>query len=297
MTNIYLTSAATGALVLIFLTSAAFADNAAQTPDKTGYTLFNPVLDDQLRDMDTDRPNATNTPHTVGAGHLQIETGFLDDTYMRDRSQGGDVRNNALTLGRINLRLGVLNNLEINATVDSFDVSSTTDHATGQITRQHGFGDMGIGAKLNLWGDDGADDIWSTGFAIQPQLSIPTAQAGLGSGHPEFSIATPLLIIMPAGFHLGLQAVASRQRNGANTAYVTGWQGSASIDRVFGTFDIYLEYWVQPGIEAHAETQSSVDIGFTYPLTPNLVLDTGLNFGLSRHVHSIEFTTGASVRF
>ena len=31
--------------------------------------------------MDTDRPNITNTPHTIDAGHLQIEAGAADYAY------------------------------------------------------------------------------------------------------------------------------------------------------------------------------------------------------------------------
>ncbi len=51
---------------------------ATQPADKGQYTLFNPTPADQLRGMDTDRPNKTNTPHTIDAGHLQIEIGGFD---------------------------------------------------------------------------------------------------------------------------------------------------------------------------------------------------------------------------
>jgi hypothetical protein len=48
---------------------------ASQPPDKWQYNLFNPTPTDLLSGMDSDRPNITNTPHTIDAGHLQIETG------------------------------------------------------------------------------------------------------------------------------------------------------------------------------------------------------------------------------
>jgi hypothetical protein len=55
---------------LIALLCAALAQlaRADSPPDRSQYTLFNPTPDGQLRDMDTDRPNITNTPHTIDVG-------------------------------------------------------------------------------------------------------------------------------------------------------------------------------------------------------------------------------------
>ena len=43
---------------------------AASAPDKSGYTLFNPTPDDQLRAFCTDRPPTATLPCTVDAGHF-----------------------------------------------------------------------------------------------------------------------------------------------------------------------------------------------------------------------------------
>ena len=42
----------------------AYADEVA-APDKSAYTLFNPVPDDQMRSFSTDRPTKSDTPYTV----------------------------------------------------------------------------------------------------------------------------------------------------------------------------------------------------------------------------------------
>src|SRR5438105_4813158 len=67
--------------------SVARAEDQAPTgaTDKMRYTLFNPTPDDAMRGMDTDRPNKTNTAHTIDAGHVQIETGFCDWVHYRNR--------------------------------------------------------------------------------------------------------------------------------------------------------------------------------------------------------------------
>ena len=292
--------------VMLFITvvplanDAAWADPTTSTnplPDKWNYTLFNPTPADLLRDMDTDRPNKTNTPHTIDAGYLQLETGAFDYTYFRDRFQGANVRTETLDLGQFNFRVGILNDLELNAVINSVDFLRNTDYAANQSSRQNGFGDTVVGGKLNLWGNDGADDVWATSLGIQPQFKIPTARQNLGNGHGELFVGVPFLMNLPADVHLGLETTVSWERNAENTGDVTGWQNSASIDRVFfGNFDIYLEYWSHVSTERHLEAQQTIDTGFTYPLNDNVVLDTGLNFGLNKSSTTFEWLAGVSVR-
>lgn len=292
------------ALLLTVCSRAALADDptsttaaSTQPSDKWQYTLFNPVPLDELREMDTDRPNQTNTPHTIDAGHLQIETGAFDYSYYRDQYQGANARIEALALGQFNFRLGILNDLELNAIINSYDFLRISDYVANQSTRQNGFGDTVVGGKLNFWGNDGGDDVWATALGIQPQFKIPTARQELGNGHAELFVGLPFLMNLPMGFHLGLQTTVSWERNLENTGDVTGWQNSASIDRVFfGKFDIYLEYWSLLTTQFHQESQQTLDVGFTYPLNDNVVLDTGANIGLNKASSTLEWLAGVSVR-
>ncbi len=80
--------------------------------------------------MDTDRPNVTNTPHTIDSGHLQIETGLIDYAYFRNHSSSSNVRQNDFDYGQFNFRLGVLNNLEINAAFDVYDWTRAHNYTT-----------------------------------------------------------------------------------------------------------------------------------------------------------------------
>ena len=43
----------------------------APPPDKSVYHLFNPVPREYLRGMNTDRPDQTESPYTVDAGHFR----------------------------------------------------------------------------------------------------------------------------------------------------------------------------------------------------------------------------------
>lgn len=266
--------------------------------DEALHTLFDPVPDDQLRDMDTDRPNKTNTPHTIDAGHLQVETGFFDATVDRLRDHGANATVDTLSLGDVNLRYGLLSNLEVNAAIQSFDLLRATDHVSGQSAHEHGIGDTVLGGKLNLWGDDGGDTPGSSALAIQPQLKLATARQDLGNGHTEPVVGAPFLVTLPSNFHLGLETAGAWERNVPNTGYVAGWQNSASIDRVvFGALDVYVEYWTQLTTEAHQQPQQTADVGFTLPLGDNVVVDSGVNIGLDRAANTLEWLAGASVRF
>src|SRR4051794_22151930 len=64
--------------------SAGFG--AAPTVDKRDYSWANPTPDNLLRELATDRPDATESPFTVDAGHVQIELDLVN--YTRNRLDG-----------------------------------------------------------------------------------------------------------------------------------------------------------------------------------------------------------------
>ncbi len=180
--------------------------------------------------------------------------------------------------------------------IDSFDFFRNT--AGNQSVRQNGLGDTVVGGKLNFWGNESGDEVWATALGIQPQFKIPTARQNIGNGYPELFVGLPFLMNRPAGFHLGLQPTVSWERNSTDSGDVAGWQNSLSVDRVvFGNFDVYLEYWSHVSTEQHQESQQTLDVGFTYPLNDNIVLDTGANIGLNKASDTLEWVAGVSVRF
>src|ERR1700733_4288067 len=76
------------------------------TPDKSAFTLFNPVPQDLMRELAPDRPDATESPYTVDAGHLQLEMDFANFTY--NTTGIGSVH--AWNIAPVNIKLGLLNN-------------------------------------------------------------------------------------------------------------------------------------------------------------------------------------------
>src|SRR5262245_66185319 len=61
-------------------------------PDKSIYDLFHPTPNELMREMSTDRPDQTESPYTVDAGHFQVEMDLVSGGFDRDRSGGVEFR-------------------------------------------------------------------------------------------------------------------------------------------------------------------------------------------------------------
>jgi hypothetical protein len=291
------------AIATIATARVARADDAATTSypgsaDKSQYTLFNPVPDNQLRDMDTDRPNRTNTPTTIDAGHVQFEVGGFDYTFDRDKYQGANSRSDDFNFGEVNARVGVTDHIEVNVLVDPLDVVRNTDFTAGVSQRQSGVGDVIVGGKINLIGAESIDDPWTVSLAVQPEFKFPSARRNIGNGHAEASLGVPLAVNLPDGFHFSFQTTPGWERNDTNTGDRLGWQNAVSVDRnVIPNLDLYVEYWSHLSTARHQIAQQTIDVGVLYTVNSSLQIDTGLFLGLNRATPSLEWTAGFSVRF
>src|ERR1022692_3166856 len=94
------------AAVWLFVGLIGFGVRAQETstPDKGGYTLFNPMPNTLLRELSPARPDKTESPYTVDAGHFQLEMDFAIFTY--DRTDGATTR--AWNIAPVNFKIGLL---------------------------------------------------------------------------------------------------------------------------------------------------------------------------------------------
>src|SRR3954468_22957179 len=102
--------------IVLLLTIAKFnalaGDPAAKSSDKSAYNLFRPVPADQLRDLEPDRPDKTESPYTVDPGHLQVEMDLAAYTRDRHNPERADVRFDSWSFANTSIRVGLLKNLE-----------------------------------------------------------------------------------------------------------------------------------------------------------------------------------------
>jgi len=268
------------------------AGKAARVPsrDKSGYTLFNPTPRDAMREFSTDRPDQTESPFTVDAGHVQFEMDFA--TFTQDRADG--IRTRTWNVAPFNVRVGLLNNLELSLVFDSYLHARTEDRAGHTATTQSGVSDFTARLKLNLWGNDGG----KTAFALLPYVKFPTNSDHLGNRAVEGGLLLPLSIELPAGFGVSLETGASFVQNDDDRAYHAEIVNSISIDHaIVGKLSGYVEFFSSVSTQRDQPWAGTVDAGLLFAVTENVQLDCGCNIGVSKGADDVNPFVGISVCF
>jgi hypothetical protein len=174
--RIFRFSAAAMGAAWLCVAGAARADETGPGVDKSHYNLFNPTPPALMRDMSTDRPDTTESPYTVDAGHVQIESSFVDYT----RDGGGDFE--GWSVLPTNLKIGLTNNMDLQLAFEPY----VREEFEGEDV--DGFGATQLRLKINLWGNDGGD----TAFAIMPFVQFPTSDDDFGvTDHIEGGVIFP----------------------------------------------------------------------------------------------------------
>lgn len=163
----------TAVMMLLSETSRA-ADDDAPRIDRSAYNLFDPTPPDKLREMNSDRPDVTDSPYTVDPGHVQAELSFVEYSY--DRADG---HSDGFSVLPTELRLGLTDKTEVELIVTPYQNVFTQSRSGNQ--RVQGFGDTLLRAKFNLWGNDGGD----TAFGLVPYVKFPTANEEVGNARYE----------------------------------------------------------------------------------------------------------------
>jgi len=276
-------------VLLLPLAGAARADTAAAgaqpAPDKSGYTLANPVPAAQLRELTTDRPDVTESPFTVDAGHAQLEMDFAN--YTRDRLDS--VRTTEWGVAPFNLRLGVLNNFEAGVFAAPY-IHHAEQPRGGPEQTTAGLGDVTLRGKWNFRGNDGG----GTAVGLIADLKLPTAAGGLGNGRVEGDVALPVLL-EAGGWEVAMMSEVDVEWRETRGDYRPAWLNTLSLGHgLFGPFDGYVELTSFTGDGPQVMT---ADAGVMWLLDQNTQLDAGANVGVSRTAPDVQVFSGLSRRF
>lgn len=260
------------------------------TPSINRYTLFNPKPAALLRDLEPDRPDKTESPYTVDAGHFQLEMDFANYTY--DKS--GGVTTRAWNIAPFNLKAGLLDNMDIQFVYEDYLHVNTDDNNTRKSSTQSGVGDFATRLKINLWGDDDGP----TAFALLPYVKFPTSTDNLGNDSIEGGIIFPLTIKLPADFDLSVETAFSCLRDESDGNHHADFINSGSLDHtIIGKLSGYVEFFSDSSTENHAGWVATIDTGLEFLVTKNMQLDCGCNFGVARAADNFNPFAGITVRF
>ncbi len=278
-----------------FLTTLPPATTAADAPpaDKSAHHLFHPTPRGLMRELSTDRPDQTESAYTVDAGHFQVEMDLLNATFDRDTSSGGVIRTEAFTLGALNLKAGLLNNLDLQLLLNAYDRSRVMDEAAGTETTASGFSDVVTRLKLNLWGNDGG----RTALAIMPFVKWPLPSSALRNGDWEGGVIVPFAMDLGGGWGLGAQTEVNFVSDGAGGTDVEYFNTLTVGRDLIGDLAGYIEFAALVTPDSGGKWQGQVDLGFTYAIGDNTQLDCGCNFGVTQSAPDFNPFLGLTFRY
>lgn len=241
------------------------------------FALLSSVSAAELRPLSTDRPDTTESPYTVDAGHFQFE--------MEIAAWAKDGRERELTLGELNAKMG------LDAATDLQVVLPLYTHVRGG---DEGFGDIEIRLKRNLWGNDEG----STALALMPFIKLPTAHDDLGNGEFEGGLIVPFGFEGPAGWSCAVmfEGDIEADEDGSGHHFTAVTSATTSHDLTESTavfFELVSVLSAEPG----ADWEAYFNTGMTWAVTPTWQLDGGVRIGLTDAATDFTPFLGLSTKF
>jgi Putative MetA-pathway of phenol degradation len=254
---------------------------AEAAPDRaSGHFLWSPAPREGMRAMSTDRPDTTESPYTVDAGHFQAETELASLT--------GDQGARSLTVMVANFKLGVTDFIDLQLVLCPYE----RDWQAGTDVQQ-GFGDTTVRVKLNLWGNDAGP----TAFAFMPFVKLPTAGTHTGNGSLEGGLISVIGVALPAAvsmaFMAELDVIADAADDYGTELLLTGTAGRALLGPLGG----FAELTARRPLWSSGDVAAGFDTGLNYAVTSDVVVDTGVNVGLTEAADDFRAFLGGSFRY
>ena len=260
--------------VLLILTISGYAESL-QDSTKSSYNLFHPCPRDQLRSFETDRPDATESPYTVDAGHFQFET----DLFKTDRLSVNGVKTVTNSFNNFNLKAGLTNSLDIQFISESFIDTRIINGSSPETGTS--FSNITIRAKQNIWGNDKG----RTAMAILPFVNIPTVPNVKITGGVVF----PFSIALPHDWSCGTQFELDIEDDQAGNGYHINPLVSATFSHaIISKINFFTEVLMTRDNELN-RYESFLDAGLVYTWKKNLKFDAGVYYGLKSTSSKVYF--------
>lgn len=249
------------------------------------YSLFNPVPQEKMREMETDRPDVSESPYTVDAGHFQYET----DLIRAVREKSDSKTSNTLLINQMNLKIGITNSTAIQIGFQTYGRQSETDLDSGSKTFSDGHGDLTLRIKQNILGNDRGN----FALAILPYVKFPTSK--YEDSRFEGGLIVPMQYKLPGEWNLGFQVELDRLKDQDEKAMHTEFLQTLTISHsiikgVDGIAETYYTY----DFKKH-QFSNFLNAAVQMEVLRNFKLDAGLNFGI-QHASAKHYFVGASYR-
>lgn len=260
---------------------------AGQEKSVQPYTIFHAVPADQMREMTTDRPDVTESPFTVDAGHVQYETDLIRN--VRERSEQAET--NTWLINQFSFKIGLLPSTAIEFGFETYGKQAEKSLVSGTRQTSRGTGDLTLRVKQNLLGNDGD----GLGLALLPYCKFPTSQYDSESMF-EGGLIVPVHYTLRGEWDLGMQLEVDRLKDQDQQALHTEWLQSLTVAHaLFKKLDGIAETYYTYDFKAHQWT-NYLNAALQVEVFKDVKLDAGLNYGIQKTAEKHYFL-GASCRF
>ncbi len=241
-----------------------------------------------VRPLATDRPDQTETAHTVPKGWFQVESNLVSFNRTYHQTESAEIT----SLCDFLLKYGLAHNTDIEVGWYPQLRYHENDSNGVLIDKGSGSGDLLLRLKTNLTGND--TGIYA--LALLPWVKVPTAKGSLGNGSWEYGLTINQELDIGGGWELGsslfLTMAATDERQRYFEPACTLALGRDLTQRLSFYVETY-QGWLQ---DAERYWQSSFDGGLAFMVTPDVKLDIGMNWFFNGR-QSLNPFAGISFRF
>lgn len=243
---------------------------------------------EEAREMSTDRPDQTEGAYTVPKGWFQVEMGLATWTRRLDTDHA-DV---AHAWGEFNFKYGLTNNTDLQLVWVAYNRGLQDGGPEEENAIQAGAGDLVTRFKWNVLGNDGGP----IAVSLLPYVKIPVASQRIGNNMWEGGLFVNAEMDVGGGFALGSSLFGSLAVDEDDGHYFRPG-GTLVLGRdVTERLAWYWEVFTAWQYDSERYWLTSLDTGFTYALTQNLLLDLSV-FWYFRGEEAIQGLVGLSWRF
>lgn len=233
----------------------------------------------RLHPLSPDRPDVTESPYTVDAGHFQAEADFM--TWSRDEGE------DSYSLFVTNLKLGVSRFIDLQLVVEPYVSVPTPEGRNG------GFGDLVGRVKFNLRGDQRS----GLGVGVMPWVKAPIS-GSRGNDQVEGGLMVPFALALTedhgVGWMLETDWLADADESGHHLHIIS----TATIaGQLIGPLGGFLEYVGDHSFEPDVGFALSANGGLTYALSYDVQLDAAVSFGLTDPATDYGALAGITARY
>jgi Putative MetA-pathway of phenol degradation len=282
-------------LSLVTITAPARAEGDSPNPDppdKSGYDLFDPTPDSEMRRFAPDRPTKGYSVRTIDAGHFELEMDFAN--YSVTKYLGVTTR--SIQALDPTFKFGLTNWMDFEIQFNGLQFERSFDSGSGTGTHGGGFGDVILRTKVNLFGNDSG----SAGLALIPYVKLPSSAPTISNGAVEGGLIAPLALRLPQDYLVTLMtevdALKDPNDSGRYVNFVNLVGVSHPLPGIEGA-NAMVELFASTGTTPATPPVYTFDIGTNFRLDEHVIFDVGLNLGLNDAAPKAQIYAGISVRF